>query len=137
MVKKMNDKIVDKAEESFSNNVSDRERAAFELGIKLGALFHISMGIPISKKVEVLSSIEKALQDSISCQPYVSSVSVKLPRDEISEEKKHQYDYTTIVPENLKAEIIINFKNVNVKGNLEWNDDLNYPLMYISEIHDN
>ena len=87
MVKKMSDKIVDEAEESFSNDVSDRERAAFELGIKLGALFHISMGIPISNKVEVLSSIEKALQYSISCQPYVSSVSVKLPRDEISGEK--------------------------------------------------
>ncbi len=136
MVEKMNDKIIEKAEESFSNELSDRERAAFEIGIKLGALFHISMGIPISKKKEVLSSIENALQDSISCQPFVSSVSVKLPQDEISREKKHRYDYSTIVPENLKAEIKINYKNVMVKGNLEWNDELKYPLMYISEIKD-
>ena len=94
------------------------------------------MGIPISKNIEVLSSIEKALQNSISCQPFVSSVSVNLARDEFAREKKHQYDYTTIMPDIMKAQIKINYKDVMIKGNIEWNDELNYPLMFISEIHD-
>ena len=62
---KKNDKIY------FSPNLSLRERASFETGIKLGALYHILCGIPISSDEKIIKSIEKGIEAAISCQPYV------------------------------------------------------------------
>ncbi|MCP4763761.1 MAG: dihydroneopterin aldolase [archaeon] len=124
----------DIADEKFPKNLTDRERAAFELGIKLGALFHMSMGIPVSKEESVLTSIENAFQKSIECQPYVSNVKVKLIQSKVSGKKEHQFDYSSIYPECLSAKIIIDYKGINIEGKIEWNEELNYPLMYISKI---
>ena len=128
---KMLDKIVNG---KFSKNITDKERAAFELGIKLGALFHISIGIPISNRGEVIETIEHALENSILCQPYVTSVHVRILNRESIGNKQHEFDYSGINPKNLYAEISLNYKSVNIKGKLEWNDEINYPLMYIDEI---
>ncbi|MHA2280693.1 MAG: dihydroneopterin aldolase family protein [Promethearchaeota archaeon] len=127
----MSDKII---EEYFTPNLSNRERAAFELGIKFGALFHIAIGIPISKNEDVLASVEKGLEESINCQPYVSSVVIKLPREKIEGEKRHEFDYSGISPRILNAEIGVDFRNVSIKGRLEWVEELKHPLMYISKI---
>ena len=40
----------------FSSDLSERERACFETGIKLGALYHILSGIPISSNENVIKS---------------------------------------------------------------------------------
>ena len=96
-------------EEYFPETLSNRERAAFELGIKLGALFHIAVGIPISKEEDVLTSIEKGLEESIKCQPYVSSATVRFLREKIKGEKKHEFDYSGISPSILNAQIDVNF----------------------------
>lgn len=127
----MSDKII---EDYFTSDLSNRERAAFELGIKLGALFHIAVGIPISNNEDVLASIEKGLEESINCQPYVSSVAINLPRESIKGEKKHEFDYSGISPRILNAEIGVDFRNVSIKGKFEWIEKLKHPLMYVSEI---
>lgn len=118
----------------FPEDLSNRERAAFELGIKLGALFHIAEGIPISKNEEILSSIEKGLESSLNCQPYVSSATVSLIREKIKGERKHEYDYSGINASILNAQINVKFQNVIIKGKLEWIEKINHPLMYKSEI---
>lgn len=123
-----------KVDSLFSKDVSDRERAAFELGIKMGALFHMSMGIPISKNKQTLDSLERALENSILCQPYVSNVSVKLTSSKVHGDKTHQFDYSSINPENLGADITVKYKNTIIKGKIEWNDKLHYPLMRVIEI---
>ena len=57
-----------------------KEIAAFEAGIKLGALYHQFVGSPVSAKTA--SSLEKAMQESISLQPYVREVKRKhKPKD--------------------------------------------------------
>lgn len=129
---KMNEES--KVDKIFSMNVSDRERTAFELGIKLGAIFHISMGIPISKNDDVIKSIENALEKSIGCQPYVKGIQVKVIKSKVKGDKSHEFDYSSIVPENISAMIKMQYKNVFIIGKLEWNDELKYPLMYIEEI---
>ena len=55
-------------------DLTNRERACFETGIKLGALYHIMSGIPINSDEKIISSIEKGIEAAISCQPYVESV---------------------------------------------------------------
>jgi hypothetical protein len=121
-------------EEYFPKDLSNRERAAFELGIKLGALFHIAVGVPISRNEEVLRSVEKGLEATLNCQPYVSSAVVNLIREKIKGERKHEFDYSGINAGILNAQINVKFKNVNIEGKLEWIEKINHPLMYISEI---
>jgi len=41
----------------FSPNLSKRERACFEIGIKLGALYHLLSGVPITSDRKVIESI--------------------------------------------------------------------------------
>ena len=66
-------------EEDYFKNLTDRERAIFEGGISMGALFHQFVGTPVS--VDTASSLEEAIKKSILLQPAVIDVSVKLNRN--------------------------------------------------------
>lgn len=50
----MSEKSLEKSEifDSYFKNLSDRERAVFEGGISLGALFHQFVGTPVSEKTK-------------------------------------------------------------------------------------
>ena len=122
------------ADEKFSKEISDKERAIFEVGIKLGALYHIAMGMPISKNPETIESIETALENSIKSQPYVTDVEVLINQEKVRGTKSHEFDYSEIHSAILEAEIKLEYKGIQIIGVLEWNDELEYPLMYIKEI---
>ena len=122
------------ADEKFPTDITFKERAIFEVGIKLGALYHIAMGMPISKDSTTIASIETALANSIKSQPYVTDAKVTINQKKVMGIKSHQFDYSQINSSILKAIIHLNYKDVAVTGVLEWNEDLNYPLMYIKEI---
>jgi hypothetical protein len=47
----MNNKNINKY---FTSDINERERACFEVGIKLGALYHILCGIPISSNKDII-----------------------------------------------------------------------------------
>ena len=119
------------ADTKFPSDMTSKERAIFEVGIKLGAIYHLSMGIPISKNEETISSIEIALANSIKSQPYVKEVKVYLNRDYILGSKSHEFDYSEINCRILNATIQLQYKVAGVTGVLEWNEDLQYPLMYV------
>ena len=118
----------------FSSDITERERACFETGIKLGALYHILCGIPISADKMIIESIEKGIEASISCQPYVKSVKINLDQDKISGKKSTPFDYDEINGKLIQAEIIIEYESINVNAKIKWVEDLQYPLMYIEEI---
>ncbi len=118
----------------FSPELSDRERACFESGIKLGALYHILCGIPISSNENVIESIEKGIEAAISCQPYVDSVAVSLDRKKIVGDKKNQFDYDEISGKIIRAEIIVRYKSVEIVAKIDWVENLQYPLMFIEKI---
>lgn len=118
----------------FSSDISDRERACFEVGIKLGALYHILCGLPISSNREVVESIEKGIEASISCQPYVKSVKINLDRDRIKGNKETEFDYDEISGNLISALVILEFRNVQITAKVEWVEELKYPLMFIEKI---
>lgn len=120
----------------FASSVSERERASFEAGIKLGALYHILCGIPISNEPKVISSIEKGIESSISCQPYVKKVKINLMRDKILGNKAHEYDYDEITGEIIRATLVLEFKSVEIVAKIDWVEDLDYPLMFIEKIRE-
>ena len=120
----------------FSPDLTNRERACFETGIKLGALYHILCGIPISSNEKVISSIEKGIESAISCQPYVKSVKISLNREQIIGDKSTPFDYDEISGKIISAEIIIEYQSTQVIAKINWVEDLQYPLMYIEKIQE-
>ena len=58
---------------------SDREKAVFEAGIKLGALYHQWVGTPISRGSA--ESVEQAIEKAVILQPFVEEISVTLDRN--------------------------------------------------------
>lgn len=118
----------------FSPDLTERERACFETGIKLGALYHILCGIPITSDEKIINSIELGIEAAISCQPYVKSVKINLDREKISGTKASEFDYDEITRKIIRAEIIIEYESLQVIAKVEWIDELEYPLMFIEKI---
>jgi len=118
----------------FSSELSDRERACFETGIKLGALYHILMGIPISSNENVINSIEKGIEAAISCQPYVKSIKINLDQDKIVGDKSTQFDYDEITGKIIRAEIVLEYESIEILAKIDWVENLQYPLMFIEKI---
>ncbi|MHA2344232.1 MAG: dihydroneopterin aldolase family protein, partial [Candidatus Hodarchaeales archaeon] len=118
----------------FSPDLNNRERACFETGIKLGALYHIISGIPIRSDDKIISSIEKGIEAAISCQPYVESVMVILDKDKILENKDSPFNYDEITGKIVRAELILRYKDIEVLAKVDWIEELQYPLMFIEKI---
>jgi dihydroneopterin aldolase len=129
------EKIADKFQ---SSKISKREQAIFETGIKLATIFHQFSGTPLTNDAVTKRKIADGIEASISCQPYVSRVSIDFTSHSETEgpqfRKSHEFDYTEISGRNLIAEVEIQFKNWKVTGCMKWIEDLNYPLMYIKDI---
>lgn len=124
----------DKENAYFPTDLSDRERASFEIGIKLGALYHILCGMPISSNSSVIDSIEKGIEASISCQPYVKSVNLTINREQIQGDKSTEFEYDEITGKYIEAKIVLEFKSVEITAKVEWIEKLKYPLMFIEQI---
>ena len=127
--KKTDVEFDDKAEKYF--NCTDSERAAFEAGIKLGSIFHQNVGTPISKaNVKVL---EQAIKGGVQIQPFVDDVTIAIDRGKLKN-KHDEYDYDSLTGNMLKVNLKIKYRNVVAHAKLEYIQELNYPLMYISSI---
>ncbi|TFF93388.1 MAG: hypothetical protein EU543_03740, partial [Promethearchaeota archaeon] len=118
----------------FPSDLNIRERACFETGIKLGALYHILCGIPISSNEDVIDSIEKGIEKSISCQPYVKQIKINLARHLINGKKSDEFDYDEITGKIIRAQLILEFEEVEITAKIDWVEDLEYPLMFIEKI---
>jgi dihydroneopterin aldolase len=121
-------------ENYFCEDLSERERAAFEIGIKLGTLYHTLIGLPISSDPKIIESIENGFEAAISCQPYVKNVKIEILKDKIIGKKKHEFDYDEIDGSVINAEIVLEYKNTKVFAKVEWIEKLQYPLMFIQKI---
>jgi hypothetical protein len=114
--------------------VTDRDNALFEAGIKLGALYHQFTGSPVN--LDTVSSLEQAIRESISVQPYVEDISVKINRDLLKSKLNGEFGYTELQGPMLDVKITVKFGSVKVKVGMKYNSELNYPLMKIEEIEE-
>ncbi len=127
----MTDNMDEEADSYF--NCTDRERAAFELGIKLGALFHQFIGTPVSKKnIDIL---RKAMEKTTERQAFVKKAKIHIiPRGLEGRAKSAFFDYTTLSGDMLEAAVDVEYKGVTAAGRLKYMEKLDYPLMYIEYI---
>ncbi|MCU0632981.1 MAG: dihydroneopterin aldolase family protein [Methanolinea sp.] len=103
-----------------------REQAAFEAGIKLGALYHQWVGTPVSPGTA--ASIESAIQKSVKLQPHVEEINVRLDRELM---KPNIFGYSELQGLMLRVEITTRVHGETCRARLRQEED--YPLMEIVE----
>ncbi|ABR55153.1 Protein of unknown function DUF372 [Methanococcus vannielii SB] len=113
---------------SYFKNLTERERAVFEGGISLGALFHQFVGTPVSNKTK--KSLELAISESLKNQPFIKDISVSIILD-IEEGK-----YVSLDGNMLDVSLTVNTKEEenSVILRLKYIKELDYPLMYVEKI---
>ncbi|MDD1772363.1 MAG: dihydroneopterin aldolase family protein [Methanomassiliicoccales archaeon] len=112
-------------------NCSERERAVFEAGIKLGTIYHQFVGTPVAAaNVEIL---ERAIEDGVRVQPFVKDVKVAISREALRR-KKDEFDYQTLTGNMMNVELTVAVGGTTVIAAMDFKDDLHYPLMYVKEI---
>ncbi|MBC7109481.1 MAG: dihydroneopterin aldolase family protein [Archaeoglobi archaeon] len=111
--------------------MEERELALFEAGIKLGALYHQFIGTPVN--LETAEELERVIEKSISLQPFVESISVRIDRRKI-EEKKSFFGYAELSGEMLEVRLKVRVGNSSVTASLSWDEEKRYPLMKVEGI---
>ena len=111
---------------NYFKNLTDKERAVFEGGITLGALFHQFVGAPISLKNKEI--MEKSIEESMKNQPCVEDIQVKIVGD-LKEDK-----YVSLDGNMLNVRLKIKVNDIVAILRLKYIKELDYPLMFIEEI---
>jgi|UniRef100_A0A7C4E212 hypothetical protein len=113
----------------FPKEFSDRERAVFEAGIALGALFHSLIGLPATTETKHI--LEKAFEKSFSLQPFRKSVKLKLH----AIKRRHgPYGYGSIGPRDISASVMVCYGSATAVAEVKYVASLGYPLMYVSKV---
>jgi hypothetical protein len=110
---------------------SDSERAVFEAGIKLGAIYHQFIGATVSQ--ENAGHLEKTIEEGTKYQPFVEEIEAHIDRDQLRG-KADPYDYQTITGKMLRVRIITRYGKARAECELKWLEDMRYPLMYVKEV---
>lgn len=117
------------AAERFKCSV--RERALFEAGVKMGTIYHQFVGMPVDgSNVDIL---EESIEKGILVQPYVRSVKVSIDRSQFRK-KTDEYSYVSLTGNMLDVVLEIWIDGVTVKAEMRYDEELKYPLMYVSDV---
>jgi len=120
----------DEAKKFFPPDLTDRDRAVFEAGVKIGAVYHQFIGTPIPREKEGLKILETAIEKSVKTQPWVKNVKVSLKPGT----RRGVYSYDEISKNNITVWLNIKYNTVEVEAVLKYSDELKYPLAYIKNI---
>jgi len=71
-------------------------------------------------------SLEQAMQESISLQPYVGTVKIRINRQML---KENVFGYSELEGRMIIADLEINYEGEIVRARLEYDSAKNYPLM--------
>lgn len=109
---------------------TERDRAAFEAGIKLGSILHQFVGAPLTDASA--SDLERAIESATRVQPLVEDVRVRVDRDRLR--ARGPYGYATVSEDLLHAEVTVRVGRARAVGVLRFVPELDYPLMYLKDI---
>lgn len=109
--------------------ISQRERCIFECGIKLGAIFHQFMGVPVSLRSR--ASLERAIEEAVRNQPYVERVKVAIDKKSLRK-IKNKFGYAALSEEMLSASVATRVGGWSCEGELKF--VRGYPLMSVKRV---
>ncbi len=124
----MNDKER-RADDRFVCN--DRERALFEAGIKMGTLYHQFVGTPFNRTS--IEGLENTMANAIKVQPYVEDAIVRIDRS-VLPLGDDEYSYCSLTGTMIDAVISIRINESRVTAEIRYDAELDYPLMYVSDV---
>lgn len=110
---------------------TERERALFEAGIKMGTIYHQFVGTPVN--ASTVESLEEGIRSAISVQPYVDSVRVSIDRSRFRKDGD-RYSYVSLTGEMIDAVVVIRIGSTVVTAEMRYDADMGYPLMFVSDI---
>ena len=113
--------------EKYFSNITPRERARFEGGISMGALFHQFVGTPVNAQTR--EGLERTIEESFKLQPAIEDVEVKINLTDNTE-----FDYISLSGDMLDVRIHTLVDDVRAVIRIEFIEELNYPLMYVEKI---
>jgi len=123
----------DPAKKYFDKNMTERERAIFEGGIGLAAIYHQFIGTPVNGEKGSLEKLEKAIQEAALLQPYKKSVKVKLNiPSNLSE--NGTYNYRSLEGQDFDVTIISEYGRYKATSRMKYIQELKYVLMYVEKI---
>ncbi|MCL4438635.1 MAG: dihydroneopterin aldolase family protein [Candidatus Thermoplasmatota archaeon] len=108
-------------------NCTDKERAIFEAGIKLGTVYHQYVGVPLN--LSNVESLEKAIRESVLVQPFVEEAEVSIDKARLKK-KPGKYKYYTLTGDMLTVEIVVKYNEESVRASLRYVQEMGYPLMF-------
>lgn len=114
--------------------INERDKAVFEAGIKLGAMYHQFVGTPIS--LETVDSLERIIEESIALQPHVRSVSVSIDREMVEKKLNLEFKYCELEGRMLHVSLQILYKSTIAQVELAYDEEKDYPLMSIKKIEE-
>jgi hypothetical protein len=76
--------------------------------------------------IRTASRLELAMQESISLQPYVTEVEVRINREMLQE---NVFGYGELQGRMIFAEVVIDYQGEVVRARLEYDAEKDYPLM--------
>lgn len=79
--------------------------------------------------------MQKAIEESISLQPYVESIKVRID-EELVMQKLNKFGYCELNGEMLEVEVTVKYGNARVKAGLRYDEKIAYPLMQILDIEE-
>src|SRR3989475_13286204 len=118
----------DPTSEYFAGN--DRDRAAFEAGIKLGSIAHQYVGTPLTSASA--ASLERAIEAVTRVQPLVERVRVRIDRKRMR--VRGPYRYGVLTEDLLDVEVAARVGTARAIGAPRYVPELGYPLMYLKAI---
>ena len=114
--------------------INERDIAVFEAGIKLGAMYHQFVGTPIS--LDTIDGLERIIEDSITLQPHIRSVSVSIDREMVEKKQNPTFKYCELEGRMLHVNLQILYKNIIAYAELAYDETQDYPLMSIKKIEE-
>ena len=109
---------------------TDRDRAAFEAGIKLGSILHQYVGTPLTSASA--GALERAIESATRVQPLVDDVRVRIDRKRMR--IRGPYRYGVLTEDLLDVEVTVRVGPARAVGVLRYVPNLDYPLMYLKAI---
>ena len=114
--------------EKYFKNTTPKERAIFEAGISLGAIYHQFIGTPIN--IKTVHTLEKTISESIKLQPCIKEVKINIDKTLIKTEE-NKLGYSELQGKMLNVELTSQYQDKTITAKLEYIPQLQYPLMYI------
>jgi hypothetical protein len=109
--------------------LTSRELLLFEAGIKLGAIFHQYLGIPVSPRTA--PGLARTIEAAVRLQPFVADARVRVVPRRGGPVGRGRYAYRYLTAEMLSVNLTLADRGHRVRARLEYRKDLRYPLMSV------